>query len=170
MTRILQGPSSHTPSRGEGLRDEIISVDTGWVSFIPPWLLSNWCRGCSLQSEPPSMGRDCSFRWAPWWLTLGVSLTHLRSWEPQLKNCLHQIGLWSCVRDIFLNASWCRSAQPTMGSRYYAWVNEAGLYKQLTKHVPASQSVTILSWFLLPAPCLEFLPQLSPIMDCDLEV
>ena len=34
---------------------------------------------------------------------------------PQLKNYIHQIGLWDCLWGIFLVSSWYRSGQPIVG-------------------------------------------------------
>jgi hypothetical protein len=69
---------------------------------------------------------------------------------PQLRNCLHQIGLWECMRDIFLIAYWSMRTQPTVGG-----VSVPGLSKKSNWASPWTAFVCGLCFqFLPPVPAL----------------
>lgn len=48
--------------------------------------------------------------------SLGCHLDTPGQREPQLKNCIHHLGLWVCLWGVFLFANWQRRAQLTVSS------------------------------------------------------
>lgn len=49
--------------------------------------------------------------------------------DHQLRNCLHQNGLWASCEDIFLIDDWCGKDQSTVGGAH-AWAECPGCYKK----------------------------------------
>lgn len=101
-----------------------------------------------------------------WWLISLVYLTYLPvRMEPQLKDCLHSIGLYG----IFLIGNQCERAQP-MWVAHPQEVGESGLYKQSYLSTPEENKLPSAllppSWVLpFSSSCLCLSPWFPLMMD-----
>lgn len=76
--------------------------------------------------------------------TVNSTWARVRKRESQWRNCLHQIGAWSCLWGIFLFANWYRMAHPWSGGK----ASSTGAMKTM---IESHGFCTPLSW-------LQFLP------------